>query len=340
MENQETVVQNTIELKHSPAGYRAWYFTKEEYNELINYLSGSVSFAGTSGKYFLDKSITFPRYKVRASFEALNKKSINKRALAKNESYADYIVIPVKTYREILIQMREFMLDDKEVMYKDWFYNPQVILINHLCSLYNNYKHVSIIDMPDFQGDISSVRDKMTLDDVEILNNLFESNDSASVKLGMEMLTNYDFEKSILPIILVISKHKYTFKRNSFWSSTAFKSFRDTVYNRLNTHMDYLNIGTDTPDAYKLILRSNAVITESEYLYLRKDLYNYSKKDVESYSFSIDFTEEDVKLQIPAENIVPDDSMITDLTSITDEIIMSGDLDQTYDLIDDTTEDS
>lgn len=341
MENQETAVKNPdIVLEASPIGYRAWYFTKEDHEKLINYLSGSVSFAGTSGKYFLDKAITFPRYKVRAAFEALNKRSVNKKSLAKNESYTDYIVLNTQFFLDLLNRMSLKMLYNKEVMYRDWYDNRSAISLQHLCSVYNSYKNIPIIDLRDFETGVNCIKDKMTLQDVESLSNLFESRDSASVKLGMEMLTNYDFDKSILPMIIICSKYRHIFRSNHFWGSTSFKCFRDTFYSRLTHSIDYLSVSKDSPDCYEHILKTKAVITESEYVYLRKEIYNSIISSSQDHNYAINLTEEDIKLEIPAENIVPDNSVITDLNNITNEIIMSGDIDETYDLIDDTTEDS
>lgn len=319
--------------------YRSYRMPKSDYDLLVTYLSTVSSFPNSTGKYYLHKEITYPRYKVRAAFEKFNQKNrLAQRSIAKNESYADYIIVPTIELLDILenfTKNRDTVQNGIEYKNFSWISKSTLSQLQGLINLYNFYKDKPIIDFKEFSKHIDSLKDKLTIEGADTLMSLLAGDDS-STKLGMEMLTNYDFENSLIPILLVISRNTYNMKNSDYWHSTAFRSFRDKFYSYLDKQIEYVR-AADPSDIYDLIKFRSPKITESEYIYLRKAVYDDLIKNALADSIELDLTESQIKLtKIPVENIIPDEEYITDLDQITEDIILTSEDNTTYSLIDDS----
>lgn len=324
----------------SESMWKTYSILKEDYETLVQYYSQIVPMQGTSGKYCINHGLVYPRYKIRASFEIYNQANpVNKRALAKNEGYADYVVVPAKDILEVLSKGTLGKNTAQQDCYKFVYIpnsrlNTLKIAISHYNSI--NYNR-PIIDFKDFTQNLEDLKERLTIDKASYLVDLLNG-DEASVKLAMESLTNYDTKRSLIAILYILSKGK-KIRLNDYFNSTAFKSFRNkmmeitkvTVEYWLN--MDFNRIYKNLADEVDL---KKVTLTMSEYSFIRAEMHQYCMDIATNSGVTLNLKEEDVILGFSPENIIPDE-----VVQAEDEVRQKAlleDSSDTYLLVDDTAD--
>lgn len=332
-----------ITLHEHPKGYRAYYLHKEDWVKLNDYYSQSVPFVGTSGKYCISSSIVYPRYKIKASFEAFNQVSTSKRSIAKNESYADYIVIPVKQFKQLLTnQATQNTLDGKPIVIWHYISAGTLAKIKNVINHYNSeYSSKPFIDFDDFSNNLDALKERLTIDKTEPIISLLTSGDSGSRKLGMEMLTNYDIARSVVAIVYCLSKCSgIDLRTNEYYNSTAFKGFRERFAKLVSYQVDsFLGISYTRTYTYLIsAFESNTSLTiaRSEYEIYKKIMCSVFIDKASSEGIILDITPENLTLKFDESKIIPDE-LIDHEDKLREEAALE-DPTSSYYLLDDTTE--
>lgn len=277
--------------------------TKEDVEELKNWLKGSVvKFNGNNGKVFFHTDTEFPRYKFTEYSRNNNKVRRVKKAIS-----ADVIVLDVDRYVKILESIESFMQkkyyitgkksnDGLYDLYQETtgssctiegyvlnkYYNEHINTLEILIELYNNNNQLKSVKIQDLNEVITKNSNPITVEMSEQIDRLLSSHDNETVKLGMEFLTNCDFEASLFHIILLCGKHGGKMKSNPYWNSTSFKTFRDVLLTK-NVNVEYLrgNNSIKSVETF-LALKGNKYLYEDDVEYIK----NCIKQELdEQYTF-------------------------------------------------------
>lgn len=324
-----------IELIPEPKHYSSYSLSVEEYNDLTELFNQSVPFAGTSGKYAFHKSVMYPRYKIRTSFEKYNLTNAKKRSIAKNETYADNFVINVEEIQEVLKNAKDF---EGRKLFR-YLYIKDRAKLKAGIDFYNYTKKSgklpNIINFQDLASSLDCVNERLTIPKAEFLITLLKG-DKASEKLGMETLTNYDLKRS-LPALVYVFTHTGKGRFNDYWHSTAFKSFRERFRTLTGTYVESLS-GDNAHNVYTYLVSflgnlPDMTITEQEFQYLRKGMCEYMKDRAANNDVNLILPEESVILKFKPEQIIPDSEVETE-----DQIRESAYLEEedSYTIVDDT----
>lgn len=328
-----------IEITSEP-GYKNYSIPVEDYNKLVEYYSQTVPFEGTSGKYSISSHIVYPRYKIRASFAKYNQSSPNIRSIAKNESYADYRILPVKEINKVLetnagVSFRNNSLKDPNKMYFRYMGTSEYNLLKYAITIYNTQVNKPIIDFQDFASKLDCLKERLTIPKCQFLIDLLNADD-ASQRLAMETLTNYDTKRS-LPAIFYVLAHSRSLKSNDYWHSTAFKSFRDRLYTSSEYSVEGLTGSSIVRSYDKLVEIKNVTLTRSEYNIFRGAMCEHLKELVKDNDVEMEIVPEMLTLKFKPENII-DDELVDQEDKLLEESVLDEGNSDFYVLVDDTEE--
>lgn len=324
------------------SSWRTHSIEVEDYKTLLQFYSQSVPFKGTSGKYFISSSIIYPRYKVKAAFEIFNQTNpSNKKSIAKNEGYADYVIMPCRDILKVLKESRVGKNSTGKEVCMFMYIHPKHLAILKMCiNYYNTYKDKPMIDFKEFSESIDGIKERLTINNTEVLVNLGRG-DSGSQKLCMEMLTNYDVSKSLVAILYVLSRFS-NIRYNEYYNSTVFKAFRTKMREITGYDVDWW-AGMEFPRLYqKLLIKvdefKDITMTKSEYNYIKDLMLAECKKVAEGMGVTLNIDSENVTLRIGEANII-EDSVVEEADRVRLEALME-DPNEAYILVDDTIENS
>ena len=340
-----------MELTKEPV-WKTYSMSVEDYEKLAAFYSQSVPFKGTSGKYAIYSGINYPRYKIRASFNMYNEKSVSKRNIAKNVSYADYYVMPVKEIKEVFSKSRL----EKEVGNKSAYHNhsnyrqfeterrvfkyierSELDLMSAAIQYYKDCESnpsliKPLIDFQEFASNMDDLKERLTIPKAEFLVDLLKG-DKSSVRLAMESLTNFDLTRSIPAILYVIgSTSSHTMKNCDYWYGTAFRAFKQRFGTVIESHLESC-FSEDLTKVYDR-LKDDITITKSEYLAIRQAIYEKYLEKAKDDEIVLAITPESITLKFKPENII-DDEIVEAEDRIREESALD-DTDTAYILVDDT----
>lgn len=305
------IVKNTTDWRGRPETQEREYITitKKEIEDLRTWLvSSQVSLKGFKGKLYFHKDVEFPRYKF-TEYSRNNNKIVRRVRDIKN---ADVVVMDTNYFIPQLDQiLKDADYYSKELLgkgvtnsnnlpvYTDvtdqnksmaikrccyGAYDNRRLVLETLVELYNtkqNLKSVSVYELNDV---ITKTGCSIDSEMSENLKNLLNSNDPASIKLAMEIMTNSDFEASLFHIVLLCSLFAQKMINNSYWNSTAFKSFRNNM-ERLSLNIEYLRGNTTIDAIEKFFSLDNKFIFEEDIDFVKKLI----KEEVDG-QYSLDST--------------------------------------------------
>ena len=242
--------------------------TEVEKDTIVKWLeSNQTPFNGFAGKVFFMKDVTFPRYK----FTDYGRNNNNIVQTTRTTAYADAVVINVKEWISILnnrftkrvLQHIGVTVDEKNeyIQFPNGTdltsapnlntyitaatYGNFTTVLETIVQAYNEFAGTKIINVFELNSVINNQNGPLTSDVTQQLTQLLKSNDSETVKLGMEMITNYDLEASLLHLMLISNECSNNMRYNNYWSSTNFKSFRDKFRQITHDYFEnYMNHGT------------------------------------------------------------------------------------------------
>jgi len=325
-----------ITLEKVERSWNSYKVPEADWDKLVNYYASQiVPFEGTSGKYCIHSSITYPRYKIKASFEKYNSGKINKRSIAKNESYADYISIPVKEIKSILFDVNSH--HEAGVNYKMWRHYGKGVLsrLTTLIKMFNDYPNAKLIDFHEVAKTLDSVKERLVISKSQFIIDLLNSGDKGSEKLGMELITNFDTEKSLPAIFYVLSESnsQYTLKHNDYFTSTAFRAFRERFRQLTSEYVE--SAGTwGHVKSYEKLIGLKVGVTDKEHDFYRDELFKRMIQIAEDKNVTLNINPEHVILRF--ETVIPE-SEVEEADMIMEQAAMEDD-GATYIIVDDTTE--
>ena len=335
-----------IQLTKLEKAYRSYFITKEDYEVLIHYYSQSVPFKGTSGKYSISPIIVYPRYKIRGAFESYNQNSVSKRSIAKNESYADYVVLPLTQFKQTLSSRKNSQNHPEhgEIWVFNWLNPKEMGRLTALIDFYNTMSKADtpkpMIDFDDFSSNLDALKERLTIPKTEYIINLLKG-DAASMKLGMELLTNFDTMRSIVAICYCLSEIAgYNLRTHDYFNSTAFKSFRDRFTGIVSRSVDAMG-GTSKPMLYEYIVNildshKDVTITATEYNMFKQIMCDYFIEKANNNDIILNITTDNITLKIDEDRVIPDEN-IEEEDRLRQEAALE-DASSSYYLLDDTTE--
>lgn len=302
-------------LKHT---WRSWVGTIEQYDELVKYfenVKNIVSFTGTRGKYCFDKRIVYPRYKVKKTFEKYNEdKALSlHRSIAKNEKYANYIVFDVKPIIKILKEAFTDTLKDSDKSCKIYRYlnKGEAEMLKDAYELATTHSHVSIIPVEDFLKEMTNYKERLSLRDSEMLVNLLKGDDAA-LKLGMEMMTNYDVKKSLLALIYASHSGRHL-SASEYFTSTAFKSFRKEFLEACGFGIENIKYSGNIFYLLKRIGLDNIYMDSTEITIVKQFIYKEIENYISGLGITIKLNDENLELNINSERIIIESPEIVEL---------------------------
>ncbi len=218
------------------------------------FINNKVNLKSFKGKVVFLQDTTFPRFKL-TEYSKKNNKII--RTI--KDSSADAVILDIEQVKESLKNLPEWIFlpnnDAVDSYQRTWYnssgqYSKDAIRgrqikdnqdyysrrtnfdqIQHLLNLYNNYPNIKIITVQDLTQEVTSDYEAISADWAEKLDPLLGSSDQDAVKLGMTLMTNANFEDSLIYSMLLCNKHKQNMYRNPYFNAVNFKNFR----NRLKT---------------------------------------------------------------------------------------------------------
>ena len=330
--------------------WKTYSMSVEDYEKLAAFYSQSVPFKGTSGKYAIYSGINYPRYKIRASFNMYNEKSVSKRSIAKNVSYADYYVMPLKEIQEALkgsILQSELGQNSSYQNNKIVFGSPRHVFryierssLDIISAAIQYYKSCEadpslvkpVIDFQDFASNMDDLKERLTIPKAGFLIDLLRG-DKSSVRLAMESLTNFDLTRSLPGILYVVgSVTSFTMKDCDYWHSTAFRAFKQRFNSLVDRHIEGC-FSEDLTQVYDR-LKQDITLTKSEYLAIRQAIYEKYLDRAKNDEIVLAITPESITLKFKPENII-DDELVEAEDRIREESALD-DTDTAYILVDDT----
>jgi len=333
----------------STGEYRTYYIGETDYQSLLNFLEAPYTdkLINTHGKYYMYGDIEYPRYKMKASLIKLNPKI--KRTVAKNEGYADFVIINKEALKQILTENTKFIdtakvLRNGNTLYRvyeiRWITPRKLSSIKDLMIYYLAYKDKRTISFADFDECSNSHKERITIKTMEPIKNLLESTDKSSIQLGMEMLANCDFDKSKFAILALI-QGGFNLHYHDYYSTTAFKAFRNKFADVFNTDLRY-GVRSGPLNIYKMLCAKNEdnkpiLITKAEYEYLLNAVYEEILSNIEHLNIVSTISKDQLTLPIDPANII-DDDILQDIEDQVDDAIIEEDDNNAYELIDDEPE--
>ena len=238
------------------------------------------------------KDVTFPRYK----FTDYGKNNNNIVQTTRTAAYADAVVIDVKEWISALktkfyihtLQHIGVTVDEKneyikfvddvdlqsapnlnEYVVAHSHYGKNKNILETIVQAYNEFAGTKILNVFDLNSVINGQNGPMTSDVAEQLTQLLKSSDKETVKLGMEMMTNYDLESSLLHIMLMASQAGNNFRYHDYWSSVNFKAFREKFRQIAGTYVE--NLAGDDPNSVlqRFLTNDKSFVLEEDLPYIK-----------------------------------------------------------------------
>lgn len=190
------------------------------------------------------------------------------------------------------------------------------LYLSALIELYNNFNTIKILDVVDINASLNtnSILDASSAADIE---KLFKSSDSESIKLGMELMTNYLIEESLLYIMLLGSTYGRKMRDNSYWYSTSWKSYLNNLdsFDISERYFQY----SQTPYAVieEFLKKENKKLLQQDIDYIKDCILSQLKEtySLEDSGFSVRIAKEDITLNIDPSNII-----ITEVDTTSDTV--------------------
>ena len=323
------------------SSWRTYSLLIEDYETLKQYYSQYVPVKGTSGKYCIHSSLVYPRYKIKASFELYNQANpVHKKSIAKNESYADYVVMPCKEILNILEKAITSRTKDSEFLDQPVrvfrYMSTKDLHLLKVAVNHRNSDHFSkpLIDFSEFSASMEDLKERLTIDKTEFIKQLLGS-DSASKRLAMETMTNYDTKRSLIALLYLFSGT--SFRMHEYYTSTAFKAFRGKIGELTGCEPEYWS-GMGFTRIYKTLVHNDVVkditLTRSEYAFIREIMHKDCMEAAENSGVTLNLKPEDVILAFDESRIIPDEEVENE-DAIRQKALLE-DTPDTYLLVDDT----
>lgn len=216
------------------------------------FVDNKVSLKSFKGKVVFLQDTTFPRFKL-TEYSKKNNKII--RTI--KDSSADAVILDVEQVKESLKELPEWVFSpnndaidsyQKTRYHKGGQYSKDSIRgrqinpnndyysrrtnfdqVRHLLNIYNNYPNIKIITVQDLTQEVTQDYEAISSDWAEKLDPLLGSTDIDAVKLGMTLMTNANFEDSLIYSMLLCNKHKQNMCRNPYFNTVNFKNFRNRL---------------------------------------------------------------------------------------------------------------
>lgn len=224
--------------------------TQKDIENLKAFIDNKVNLKSFKGKVVFLQDTTFPRFKL-TEYSKKNNKII--RTI--KDSSADGVVLDIQQVKDSLDSLSDFVFtpnNDNENSYnRVWYYKGQQYpkdstrgrtisksdyycrvnfdQIEHLLNIYNNYPNIKIITVQDLTQEVTSGYEAISADWAEKLDPLLGSPDQDAVKLGMTLMTNANFEDSLIYSMLLYNKHKQNMCKNPYVNSVNFRNFRNRL---------------------------------------------------------------------------------------------------------------
>lgn len=289
-------------LEKVTGSWRTWEGKNEEYEILKQFYSKSVPLGDTFGKYCIHSSILYPRYKIKNSFEKYNEgRTVGTRHIAKNESYANCLVYDVKRIQDMLAH--KLVPGEGKVVYR-YLNEGEADFLKNAYDIAVNYPKITLIDQADFFKEINQDKERLSIENSDMIVNLLRG-DKASMALGMEQLTNFDLEKSVLGICYCLTFAAFSLESVDYFKSTAFRAFRKQFIHKVRMHPENLR-NQKFMNIYDNLDSKEIYVDKFEMLFLKLIIKNKIIESVTRSGITLNIDESHIFLNIPEEHIVPD----------------------------------
>lgn len=265
--------------------------TEAEKDTIVKWLeSNQTPFNGFAGKVFFMKDVTFPRYK----FTDYGRNNNNIVQTTRTTAYADAVVIDVKLWVDLLknkfhnrtLQHIGVTVDEKNeyiafhtgtplttapnlgnYITASTYGNSKTIL-ETIVQAYNEFAGTKILNVFDLNSVINNENGPLTSEVAQQLTQLLKSNDTETVKLGMEMITNYDLEASLLHLMIIASECGNNMRYQNYWSSTNFKAFREKFRQATNNYFENFGSNSISSIVSDFLTNPSSLILEEDFNYV------------------------------------------------------------------------
>lgn len=288
-----------MQLEKMPGFYKSYQGTIEEREILKARFAKCVPYRDTFGKYCIHSSILYPRHKIKNRFEKYNESiRIGTRHIAKNESYANVIVFPVDRVNQLLKDSRTTTGEGgKEIVRYVYMGKAEAQLLKDAYEIATTYSAASLVDSQEFFKELGATCDRLSIKDCEIVSNLLKGDDSSRT-LGMEMLSNYDIEKSVLAICYLMIG-VWNLDRVPYFNSTSFRAFRKRFSDVAKVSFEYLP-GKSLLRLYQNLDKENLYIDEFEQALMKTLICADLQANAKQYGCILKIDESDVYLHLPS----------------------------------------
>jgi len=280
------------EEKNTWGGANNWFHTgifmsKDDLETLKAWLDKTaVPFKGFNGRIYFPKTVKFPRYKF-SEYSLQQGKTVRK---VRDISNADACIADLeemkRTVESCLSSTKRYIVRNnshentglpcymESSALKSFpglterTYSSAAATLRILSDLYMNFlKHnFKLISVQDLAENLGSRFESVNAEKADQLSKIFESKNADDHRLGMEIMTNCDLKTSHFHVLLLFGKYGRTMKNNSYWNSTSFTAFKESI--------DRLGLGHES------IMHRDSLEIAKRYLQLdNKQLF---EEDVES----------------------------------------------------------
>ena len=294
--------------------------SKDDIILLSNWLSNAkIQFKGFKGKVYFLKGTEFPRYKFTEY--SRNNNEIVKKVINPKNSKA--IVLNFNNYDTTLKSMLdnityllliapneytnsqvESVVNIEQLFKFNKYNNKEFNFITYLIDIYNNFQHLSVIDAFDLNDVINEGNSIIDTEYAKSISSLLGSKDNESIKLGMEMLTNVDFDASLLHIMLLINKHYSNMRYHAYNNSVNFSNFKNKYFNSTKIKIEY-SYNNEVNKIIKSFLRlENKFIFEEDISYIKDVLMEEFNQNNNFENQGYEIINYDIKLNIDPLKII------------------------------------
>ena len=309
------------------------YFTKEQINELEEFIKNKVSPKSFNGKVVFLQGTTFPRFKLT---DYAKKGGKIKRT--KTIDKADCLVIDVNKVKGHINNLNTFgvVKSGEEEFFLTWYsgdasqysfngisltevkgfcsnYVPAyqktaIDIIEYLFKVKEEYPNIKIMSVSDLTTEITSNYEVINQDWAEKLEGLLASSDPSAVKLGMTYLTNADISDSLLYSMLLLNKYGYSnMRNNTYYNSVNFKNYLESLHAYGVNSWQLVNNGHNPMEVIKAFLKlPNKKILKSSLDYIHQKVEEYVKGTFTTKNCGFELSNIEIKLNINPEDIIDD----------------------------------
>ncbi len=277
------------------------------------------------GKIFFHSMTEFPRYK----FTEYVRSGAQKVRRVREPKNADAVVLDLKVCKQILesdlgrVKTYEHIgmyQGGTSPLYTETTKDPlkfsnieksvflgtnTTLTLTALIELYNDYPNIKILDVLELNSTINtgSIMDNSSADDI---GKLLKSSDNESIKLGMEMMTNYAIEESLLYIMILVSSYGSKMRGNSYWNSTSWSSYMN-ILQKYNISDYTFRYSTSVFDTVKLFLTtSKKKLLQQDIEFIKESILSEIKDsyNLENTGFALKLDKESITLNISPSDII------------------------------------